>query len=135
MECRGVKPLELQRRKSISAPMDTSSFDVIVIGAGPAGLAAATEVARAGLKAICLDKLAPGGALINLGALHDFETAADGPTIASKLTDDATEAGAEISFGEVVRPSGNGPRTIETGESGRHTRPAVVIATGPRQGR
>ena len=49
--------------------MDPSSFDVIVIGAGPAGLAAATEAARAGLKAICLDKLAPGGALINLGAL------------------------------------------------------------------
>src|SRR5260370_13177672 len=91
-----VKPLELQRRKSISAPMDASSFDVIVIGAGPAGLTAATEAARAGLKALCLDKLAPGGALINLGNLHDFETAADGPTLASQLTDDATEAGVQL---------------------------------------
>ena len=115
--------------------MDPSSFDVIVIGAGPAGLAAATEVARAGLKAICLDKLAPGGALINLGALHDFETADDGPTIASKLTDDATEAGVEIGFGEVVGLSGNGPWTIETAEGDRHTGRAVVIATGLGKGR
>ncbi len=42
--------------------MDTPSYDVIVIGAGPAGLTVATDLARAGLKALCLDKLAPGGA-------------------------------------------------------------------------
>ena len=52
--------------------MDTPTYDVIVIGAGPAGLTAATEAARAGLKVFCLDKLAPGGALINLGELHDY---------------------------------------------------------------
>src|SRR5260370_19283752 len=106
-----VKPLELQRRKSISAPMDASSFDVIVIGAGPAGLTAATEAARAGLKALCLDKLAPGGALINLGNLHDFESAADGPTLASQLTDDATEAGPGPRFGEAAPLRATGPRT------------------------
>ena len=41
--------------------MSIASFDVIVVGAGPAGLTAATGAARAGLKALCLDKLAPGG--------------------------------------------------------------------------
>ena len=51
--------------------MSIASFDVIVVGAGPAGLTAATGAARAGLKALCLDKLAPGGALINLAELHD----------------------------------------------------------------
>jgi thioredoxin reductase (NADPH) len=115
--------------------MNTSSFDVIVIGAGPAGLTAATEVARAGLRALCLDKLAPGGALINLRGLHDFETADDGPTLASRLTDDATEAGVEISFGEVVRLAGSGPWTAETAEGEHHTGRAVVIATGLGKGR
>jgi thioredoxin reductase (NADPH) len=115
--------------------MDTSSFDVIVIGAGPAGLTAATEVARAGLTALCLDRLAPGGALINLGGLHDFETAADGPTLASRLTDDATAAGVEIGFGEVVRLAGSGPWTAETAEGEHHTGRAVVIATGLDKGR
>ena len=82
--------------------MDTPSYDVIVIGAGPAGLTAATEAARAGLKTLCLDKLAPGGALINLGELHDFEETWTGPDMASRLTDDATVAGVEIGFGDVT---------------------------------
>ena len=115
--------------------MDSPSFDVVVVGAGPAGLAAATEAARAGLKALCLDKLAPGGALINLAALHDFEEGSDGPQIASQLTDDATVAGVELGFGEVVRLSGAGPWTVETADGERHTGRAVVIATGLDKGR
>jgi thioredoxin reductase (NADPH) len=115
--------------------MDSPSFDVIVVGAGPAGLTAATQAARAGLKALCLDKLAPGGALINLGQLHNVENASDGPTLASQLTDAATAAGVEIGFGEVVRLSGSGPWTVETAEGEHHTGRAVVIATGLGKGR
>jgi len=115
--------------------MDSPSFDVIVVGAGPAGLTAATGAARAGLKALCLDKLAPGGALINLGQLHNVEEASDGPQVASQLTDDATAAGVEIGFGEVVRLSGSGPWTVETAEGEHHTGRAVVIATGLGKGR
>jgi thioredoxin reductase (NADPH) len=118
--------------------MSIASFDVIVVGAGPAGLTAATGAARAGLKALCLDKLAPGGALINLAELHDVEGDADGPQIASKLTDEATEAGVELGFGEVVKLTGPvaglGPWTVETADGERHTGRAVVIATGLSKG-
>jgi len=114
--------------------MSTSSFDVIVVGAGPAGLTAATGAARAGLKALCLDKLAPGGALINLAELHEVEGHADGPQIASQLTDEATEAGVELGFGEVVKLTGSGPWTVETAEGEQHTGRAVVIATGLSKG-
>ena len=109
-------------------------FDVIVVGAGPAGLTAATGAARAGLKALCLDKLAPGGALINLAELHEVEGHADGPQIASQLTDEATEAGVELGFGEVVKLTGSGPWTVETAEGEQHTGRAVVIATGLSKG-
>jgi thioredoxin reductase len=115
--------------------MDISPHDLIVIGAGPAGLTAAATAARAGLKVLCLDKLAPGGALINLGELHGFKEAADGPQIASRLTDEATEAGVDIGFGEVVKLSGSDPWTIETAEGETHTARAVVIATGLDKGR
>ena len=115
--------------------MDSPSFDVIVVGAGPAGLTAATHAARAGLKVLCLDKLAPGGALINLGALHDFEAGGDGPQLASRLTDDAMAAGVEMGFGDVVRLSGSGPWTVETAEGERHTGRAIVLATGLGKGR
>jgi choline dehydrogenase-like flavoprotein len=101
--------------------METPSYDLIVIGAGPAGLTAATEAARAGLKVFCLDKLAPGGVLINLGELHDFEEIWSGPDMASRMTDDAAVAGVEIGFGEVTALSGNGPWTIETADGEKHT--------------
>ena len=115
--------------------MDAPAFDVIVIGAGPAGLSAATAAARAGLKTLCLDKLAPGGALINLTQLHDVDEPSDGPQMASRLADAATEAGVELGFGDVVRLSGNSPWTIETAEGDRHDGRAVVIATGLNKGR
>jgi thioredoxin reductase (NADPH) len=115
--------------------MDTPAYDVIVIGAGPAGLTAATEAARAGLKVFCLDKLAPGGVLINLGELHDFDEMWSGPEMASRLTDDATVAGVEIGFGEVTALTGQGPWTIETADGEKHTARAVVVATGLNKGR
>jgi thioredoxin reductase len=119
----------------METPMDTPAYDVIVVGAGPAGLTAATEAARAGLKVYCLDKLAPGGVLINLGELHDFDEIWNGPDMASRLTDEATVAGVEIGFGEVTALSGAGPWTIETAEGERHTANAVVLATGLNKGR
>jgi len=114
--------------------MSSPSYDVIVIGAGPAGLTAATEAARAGLSVLCLDKLAPGGQLINLGDLQDFEEICQGPDLAARLTDDATVAGVEIGFGEVTGLSASAPWTVVAdGES--HTAPTIVIATGLDKGR
>ena len=115
--------------------MNPPTFDVIVIGAGPAGLTAATEAARAGLKCLCLDKLAPGGALINLGELHDFEEPWAGPDMAARLTNEATVEGVELGFGEAVGISGDGPWTVETAEGERHVGRAIVIATGLGKGR
>ena len=115
--------------------MDTPTYDVIVIGAGPAGLTTATEAARGGLKVFCLDKLAPGGALINLGELHDSEETSNGPDFASRLTDDATIAGVELGFGEVASVAGTGPFAIETIDGEKHTGRAIVIATGLNKGK
>lgn len=115
--------------------MDNPSYDLVVVGSGPAGLTAATEAARAGLKCLCLDKLAPGGVLINLNELHDFDEIFTGTQMASQLTDDAVVAGVEIGFGEVVKLSGSGPWTVETADGERHTARAVVIATGLNKGR
>ena len=115
--------------------MDNPSYDLVVVGSGPAGLTAATEAARAGLKCLCLDKLAPGGVLINLNELHDFDEIFTGTQMASQLTDDAVVAGVEIGFGEVTKLSGTGPWAVETADGERHTARAVVIATGLNKGR
>jgi thioredoxin reductase (NADPH) len=115
--------------------MTAPSYDIVVIGAGPAGLSAASEAAKAGLKTYCLDKLAPGGVLINLGELHDFEDGVDGPTLSSRLADEAMAAGVEVGFGEVSAISGGGPWIVSTAEGEQHTARAVIVATGLNKGR
>ena len=114
--------------------MSTASYDVIVIGAGPAGLVTATEVARTGLKTLCIDKLAPGGQLINLTELHEFEEPWGGPDIA-RLTDEAAVAGVEVGFGDVSKISGGAPWTVETADGESHTARLLVIATGLNKGK
>src|SRR5262245_63012958 len=109
--------------------MNTADYDVIVIGGGPAGLTAATESARAGLKVLCLDKLAPGGALINLGELRELDEPVDGATMAAHLTDEATAAGVELGFGEIISISGGDPWTVEASDGEPRTARSLVIAT------
>ena len=115
--------------------MSTPSYDVIVIGAGPAGLVTATEVARTGLKTLCIDKLAPGGQLINLTELHEFEEPWGGPEMASRLTDEAAVAGVEMGFGDARRISGGDPWTVETEDGESHTARILVVATGLNKGK
>src|SRR5579872_5022882 len=115
--------------------MTSPTYDLIVVGAGPAGLTAATDSARAGLKVLCLDKLAPGGALINLGELHDYEEPWQGPDMAARLTDDATVAGVELGFGEVTSLANDGGWTVKTAEGEAYTARAVVIASGLNKGK
>jgi thioredoxin reductase (NADPH) len=115
--------------------MSIPSYDVIVIGAGPAGLVTATEVARTGLKTLCIDKLAPGGQLINLTELHEFEEPWDGPNMAARLTDEATVAGAEMGFGDVTKISAGDHWAIETADGESQSARVLVIATGLNKGK
>src|SRR5262249_35697837 len=119
----------------MKADMTSPTYDLIVIGAGPAGLTVATEAARARLKVLCLDKLAPGGALINLGELHDYDEPWQGPDMAARLTDDATVAGVELGFGEVSSLEDEDGWNVTTAEGEAHTARAVVVATGLNKGK
>lgn len=106
--------------------------NIVVIGAGIAGLSAAREAASAGASVLCIDKLGPGGVLINLGALHDVGgdlAGLTGPDLVAKLVDEATEAGVELGFAEVERLESSGPWTIVAGEES-WTADAVILATG-----
>jgi thioredoxin reductase (NADPH) len=47
-------------------------WDLIVVGAGPAGLTAAVYACRAGLKTMVLEKAAPGGQLLETPAIENF---------------------------------------------------------------
>lgn len=108
-------------------------WDVVVVGAGIAGLTAARTCAEQGLRTVAHDMLAPGGRLISLGGIRAWPpsgpTAPDGPEFAGALLEDAMTAGVEIAYGEVTGLGTGAPLTLETGEGPVATR-AVVVATG-----
>jgi thioredoxin reductase (NADPH) len=115
----------------------SSEWDVAVVGAGVAGLTAAREAAQAGLRVVAYDRMAPGGQLINLTAVHDLprpgaETSSG--DLLGRLVAEAEAAGVTMAFAEVIRVLPGSPVRLETSE-GAVTAGAVVVATGLGAGR
>src|ERR1051325_114707 len=73
-------------------------FDIIVVGAGPGGLAAGLYGSRAKLKVVVLEKELPGGQINKTGVIEDYPgfMSIDARELAQRMTDHAKEAGAEI---------------------------------------
>ncbi len=114
----------------------TREVDVAVIGAGPAGLSAARVVAEAGLTCLVIDRMGPGGELMNLGEVFDvsgYDAGATGPDLIAALADRAMSAGAELAIDDVAHVDGLGPFSVATSE-GQVVATAVVIATGLEKG-
>jgi thioredoxin reductase (NADPH) len=113
--------------------MSTRRFDVVVVGAGPAGLEAAAVVAEAGLTCAAIDRMGPGGQLMNLGAVSGvagLEPGATGPDLLGQLVDRTMTAGAEIAIDDVSSIAREGADFVIEALDGRYEASAVIIATG-----
>ena len=62
-------------------------YDVIIIGAGPAGLSAAVYAGRAGLSILIVDKDAPGGKMLKTSSIENYPgyKAIDGTSLAMHM--------------------------------------------------
>lgn len=116
-----------------------TDWDVVVVGAGIAGLTAARTCAGRDLRVVAHDALAPGGQLINLGDLTDWPgPPTTGPDLMGALLTDVVDRGVEIAYGEVTGVR-TGPLTVDAltidSAEGPVTARAVVVATGRSAGR
>ena len=114
------------------------TVDVLLVGAGPAGLAAAARLASAGAGRVeILERERQAGGIPRHCCHGGFglRRPLDGPAYARRLVDDAVRAGAELRTG-VTATGWAGPLTLRTtGPGGPETitARAVVLATGARE--
>ncbi len=106
-------------------------YDIIIIGAGPAGLTAAIYAKRARKKVLVLEAEAYGGQIINTLNIENYPAAPhiDGYTFATNTYNQAIELGAEVKFEKVINlENGNVKKVITT--SNTYETKTIIIATG-----
>jgi thioredoxin reductase (NADPH) len=111
-----------------------SDYDVIIVGAGPAGLAAALYTARLNLKTVILDRGPLGGQLLNTELVEDYPgfDSILGSELAMKMGEHARRFGVEVRDFEPVKDIDvEGSNKVVRLESGEELRaPALILAAG-----
>lgn len=111
-----------------------NDFELVIIGAGPAGLTAGIYGVRAELNLLVLEKLLPGGQIATAGTVENypgFPKGIQGMEIAEKIREQAENAGVKIkTFQKVksIKKSKSGFK-IKT-EKEEYAADAIIIATG-----
>lgn len=108
-------------------------FDLVIIGAGPAGMSAAIYGSRAGLKTAMLEAGAPGGKLIKTAEISNWPgiTSTNGAQLASDMFEHSTVFGAEYVYGNVVNVEDRGEYKAIICEDGEvYEAKALIVATG-----
>ena len=83
-------------------------YDMLIVGGGPGGYTAALYAARAGMSVLVLEKLAPGGQMVETPQIDNypgFVDGVDGYTLGSQMKQTAERFGAMTRFTEVTKLS------------------------------
>ncbi|MEP6999687.1 MAG: thioredoxin-disulfide reductase [bacterium] len=112
----------------------TNNYEVVIVGAGPAGMCAALYTGRSMLKTVVLERGIPGGELLNTEKLDDWigEKSILGWELAKKFEDHSREFGAEYVTANVSRVTRLPDGTFETvtDDGNRYASPAVIVTAG-----
>ena len=131
----GANTLELAGALGLHTTTESTLYDVVVVGAGPAGLAAAVYASSEGLRTIVIERDAPGGQAGQSARIENylgFPNGVSGNDLAGRATVQARRLGAEILTvqGAVkLKPEGSG-RFVELSGGGTLSGNCVLIASG-----
>ena len=113
---------------------DPKAYDIIILGAGPAGLTSGLYGSRAGLKTIVLDPKNPGGQMLLTDDIYNYPGHPDGVTgqaLADLFVTQAKKYGCEVKnkAGSLKLELG-GEQFVVTAREAAYQSEAVIVATG-----
>ena len=113
---------------------NTFEYDVIIVGAGPAGMTAGMYAGRSMLKTVIIERGGSGGELLNTEAIEDYPgfEHIEGWDLAQRFENHAKKFGAEFHQGVVltVKRLADGTFEIETESGDVYHAPTVIITAG-----
>lgn len=113
---------------------ETFDYDVIIVGAGPAGMTAGMYAGRSMLRAVVLERGAPGGELLNTETIEDYPgfEHIEGWDLAQRFESHARKFGAEIKQATVmtVKKVADGSFEVVTDSEDVYRAPAVIVTSG-----
>jgi thioredoxin reductase (NADPH) len=127
--------LELAERLGVAGQPAQDHYDLVIVGGGPAGLAAAVYGASEGLRTVMVERDAPGGQAGQSSMIENylgFPAGLSGSDLARRATDQARRLGAELlTVQDVVglRAEGAG-RFVELSDGGTLSANCVLVASG-----
>ena len=107
-------------------------YDIIIVGAGPAGMTAAIYARRAAKSVMVLEAVNYGGQILNTPDIENYPAEAhiSGYDFSTKLYEQAKALGAQFVFEKAVGiKNGNGRKTVVTVKNS-YEAGAVILATG-----
>jgi thioredoxin reductase (NADPH) len=111
----------------------TETHDLAIIGCGFAGLSAALQAGRSGLRTLVIDPLGMGGQILNADRIENYPGFAEGilgMDLVTAAEQQASVSGVEYGFGTVTGlDAAQQPLVLET-DAGAYRARAVLIATG-----
>lgn len=108
--------------------------DIIIVGAGPAGLTAAIYAQRAGRQALVFEAAVYGGQIVNTPEIENYPAIKkiSGFEFATALYEQATSLGAEVRMERVIKITDNGSAKTVTTDRDDYECKAVILATGAK---
>jgi len=122
----------LARRLGLHFEADRAAYDLVIVGGGPTGLAAAIYAAREGIDAVVVDGSALGGQAGISDRIDNYPGFPDGAELAERFVAQARRYGVELlSAVAVTAVTPDGDDLVTTLASGQElTSHAVIVATG-----
>ncbi|MCD6416118.1 MAG: thioredoxin-disulfide reductase [Planctomycetes bacterium] len=110
-----------------------AQYDVIVIGAGPAGLAAALYAGRALMKTVVLEEMMVGGQIAEAHEVDNypgFPEGVGGAELGQRMADHIEKFGVELAYSGVRDIRLQGPLKRVITDDGEYVAPVVIVASG-----